>query len=483
MEYKFGPWLPDVTDLKNPGLEICTNVIPGPGGYQPAYGCAAVVADVGATVLSAKMFERSDNTRVTVCATAGDLHVIVGGTVTNSGLTLALVEYVNFTRFGDAIYATCKNGDTWYLADIDVNTTFVAAAWTIPSAKTMARIGDFLFMGNLVDTDTSNAPYRIRWSPFNNPAGEWETDIGTQSDAIDMPTDFGPVVGIAGYTFGVILQRYGISRISYTGAASPFAKQVVDQQRGCASTASIVAVGDRTYFLSDDGFFFTDGGPAQVISRGRIWQWFLANAGQVYFDKVIGAVDWPNRCVIWTVPDVSGVIQGLLYFNWETEWWSYVAYPVDVVLTSGRDGLSLEDVSALYPNLDTMTLSLDDAAFLARGRSLAVFEAGELCQLAGDTLEALLTTGEFQMEPRRKQFVREITPLVTNANENTTVALAGRDKQTDVFTATGDVAMGPLGFCPMNFDSRYFRVSVKVPAATLWRDAYGFQIDAEASGI
>lgn len=483
MEYKFGPWLPDVTDHKNPGLEVCTNVIPGPGGYQPAYGCAAAVADVGATVLSARMFERADGTRVTVCATAGDLHVIIGGTVTNSSLGLALVEYVNFVRFGDAIYATCKNGDTWYLADIDVNTTFVAAAWTIPSGKTMARIGDFLFMGNLVDTDAGTYPYRIRWSPFNNPAGTWETNIGTQSDAVDMPTDFGPVQAIAGYTFGVILQRYGISRITYTGGAAPFAKEVVDQQRGCASTASVVAVGDRTYFLSDDGFFYTDGGPAQVISRGRIWQWFLTNAGQVYFDKVIGAVDWPNRCVIWTVPDASGVIQGMLYYNWETEWWSYVAYPVDCVLTSGRDGLTLENLNALYPSLDGMSLSLDDAAFLARGRSIAVFEAGELCQLSGDTLEALMTTGEFQLAPMRRQFVRAVTPIVTNANENTTVSLGGRLKQTETITYTTDTAMGPLGFCPFNFDARYFRVAMKVPAATLWRDAYGFQIEAEASGI
>lgn len=483
MEYKFGPWLPDVTDHKNPGLEVCTNVIPAPGGYQPAYGRAAAVADVGAEAISARMFERPDGTRVTVCATAGDLHVIIGGTVTNSGLTLALTEYVTFVRFGASIYATNRSGGVWYLDDINTDTTFVAAGWTIPSGRTMARVGDFLFMGNLTDTDASTAVYRIRWSPFNNPQGEWETNIGLQSGAIDMPADFGPVIGIAGYTFGVILQRYGISRITYTGGASVFSKEIVDQQRGCASTASIVQVGDRTYFLSDDGFFFTDGGPAQVISRGRIWKWFLDNAGQVYFDKVIGAVDWPNRCVVWTVPDENGAIQGTLYYNWETEWWSYVLDPVDCVLTSGRDGITLEGLNAIYPSLDAMALSLDDAAFLARGRSLAVFAGGELCQLSGDTMEVQLTTGEFQIAPMRRQFVRSVTPLVTNASENTVVALGGRTKQTETITYTADSSMGPLGYCPFNFDSRYFRVTVKVPAATVWRDAYGFQIEAEASGI
>lgn len=482
IEFRFGPWLPDATDFKNPGLETCKNAIPAPGGYQPALGLSQALADVGAAVLSAKSFERKDGTRITVCATAGDLHVIIGGTVTDSGLTLALTAAPVFEQFGAKVWATEKDGGTWVLDDIETDTTFAAASNVIPSARTLFRVGDFLFAGNLTDTDVSDQPYRIRWSPYNNPAGDWETDIGTQSDAVDMPFEYGAIMGGSGWGFGVILQRSAISRISYTGGTSVFAKEIVDRQRGCSSSASVVPVGDRVYFLSDDGFFYTDGGPAQVISRGRVWQWFQANVGQTHLEQVKGAVDWPNRCAVWTLPNDDGVIYGRLYFNWETEQWSYVEGAVDCLFASGKEGLTLEQVAALYPDLDAMTLSLDSPLFRASGRLLAAFAGGELVTVTGDALAAEMETGEFQVKPGERCYVTEVMPLITNPNDTTVVELRGRVAQNQTYSQTGEVATGPLGFAPFNFDARYFRVRTVVPAATNWTDAYGFQITAAASG-
>ncbi|MGL4310949.1 MAG: hypothetical protein ACRCSU_10715, partial [Paracoccaceae bacterium] len=477
MEYQFGPWLPDVTDLKNPGLEECTNVIPSPGGYQPAAGLGSQIATVGAAVISAAMFERADGTRVTVCATASDLHVIIGAAVTNSALALTLTEHVTFVRFGDEIYATEKTGGTWKLTDIDSDTTFSAVANVMPSAKTMFRVGDFLFMGNLTDIDASDRPFRLRWSRFNDPASDWTASVAFQAASVNMPTDFGPIIAGAGYNYGIILQRYGISRIVYTGGATVFAKEIVDKERGCASTASVVTVGDSVYFLSDDGFFVTNGGPAQSISRGRIWDWFIERVGQSYFYLVKGAVDWPKRCVVWSVPDANGNSIGLLYFNWESQNWSYVNQPVDCVYGSGKDGLTLEQVAAIYPNLDTMPLSLDSPQFKARGRLLAAFSSGSLKQFDGTTLAVTLGTGEFQPTLGRRTFVSSVTPLITNNDESTTVVLSGRDRQTDLIVSTTDMPTGPVGFAGVNFDARYFSVKINIPAGANWRDAYGFQLE------
>jgi hypothetical protein len=483
IEIPFGEWLPDQSDFKNPGLEECRNALPSPNGYQPALGFSAEVADAGAAVLSAAMFERTDGTRVTVCATASDLKVIVSGTVTASGLALALTEYVVFVRFGQEIYATCKSGDTWKLDDVDTDTTFAAVAGTVPSGMAMARISDFMFMGNLTDTDASNQPYRIRWSPFNNPSGAWATDVGLQSDAVDMPQEFGPVTAITGWRFGMVFQKYGISRIYYTGGASVFQKEVVDRQRGCASTASVVAVGDRAYFLAEDGFFFTDGGPAQTISRGRVWSWFVKNAGQNYLDRVKGAADWPNRCIFWTIPNASGVVTAILCFNWETDRWSVVDLEVDVVFGSGQDGLTLEQYSTAYPDLDAVgNPTLDSAEFRARGRSVAAFQGGKLYQMTGAALPARFETGEFQLQPGRRVFVRGVTPLVINPTEDTTVSLAVRERQNEDVTYSAETVMGPLGEAPFNTDARYCRVQIKTPAGVSWRDAFGFQMDASVAG-
>ena len=481
VEVKFGPWLPDETDHKNPGLEECLNAIPGPNGYQPSFGPGSAVADVAATVLSAKMFERADGTRVVVCATAGDLHVIINGTVTSSSLSLALTEPVQFERFGDEVYATNKSG-TWRLADIDVSTTFAAAGWTIPDGLAMARIGEFLFMGNLTDTDTSDAPYRIRWSPFNNPAGTWAGNIGTQSGAVDMPTKYGPVVALAGGTWGLVFQKYAISRISYTGGAQVFAKTIVDPDRGCAAAFSVAQVGDTAYFMSHDGFFGTTGGPAEAISRGRVWQWFLDNSSQTYLADVSASVDWPNRCVNWTVMGSTGQVTGLLHYNWETGNWGRSAVMADCFMATGVDGVSLETLSVTYPNIDAMSASLDSPEFLARGRILGAFVGGEYRLMNGQPLAASFGSGEFQPITGKRSFVRSITPIITNPDENTTVSIGGRDTMTSTVTYVPDVATGPLGFAPLEFDARYFRVSIDVPANVSWRDAYGFHIDLDPSG-
>lgn len=480
-EYTLGAWLPDITDYKNPGLEVCTNAIPGPGGYRPAHGINTSEGDAGASVLSAQTFQRGDGTRVTVCATAGDLHHITGGTVSDSSLSLSLTGPVRFERFGSTIYASSKEG-VWYLDDIEADTAFVAENWTIPHGLAMARVGDFLFMGNLIDTDTNDAPYRVRWSPFNNPKGEWETSIALQSDAVDMPEGLGVVMGITGGNTGMIFQRNGLSRIQYTGGTSVFQKQVVDTQRGCAAALSIAQVGDTVYYLSDDGFFVTNGTAGESISRGRVWEWFLDNASQAFLGEVQAAVDWPNRCVVWTIPNDSGAFTGLLYYNWETQWWSYVNLSVDCVFASGVAGLTLEQVASIYPDLDAMALSLDSPAFQARGRSLAAFVGGIQYQLSGDALEARFEGGEFQPQPGKRVFIRGVTPLLNEAAESALVTVSGKARPGASTTSEPDVAIGPAGFAPFNFDTRFSRVGISIPAGSEWSDAYGYQVDFDVSG-
>ncbi len=480
-EFRFGPWLPDAIDFKNPGLEDALNVIPSPEGYQPALGPDTASANVGAAVLSAAMFERADGTRVTVCATAGDLHTVINGTVTDSSLGLSLTDPVAFERYGSSIYATSKSG-VWYLDDIEADNTFAAESWTIPHGAVIGRVNDFLFMGDLTDTDSSDAPFRIRWSPFNDPQGEWETSIATQSDAVDMPEGYGPVTGIGPGTYGVIFQKNAISRISYTGGTAVFAKVIVDRERGCIAPRSIVTVGDRHYFLAHDGFFYTDGGPAQPISRGRVWRWFLENSQATYSSAVSGAVNWPDRCILWSIQGDSGAPIGLLCFNWETENWSHIDLTFDAIFASGRDGVSLEDVAATYSNIDTMPVSLDSPEFAARGRSVGVFVGGEMSQLAGSSLGAMFETAEWQPAPGKRSFVREISPLITNASEDTTVKVGGRVRSNDAISFSSDVSLGPAGFAPVNFDARYLRAQFRIPAGTNWTDAYGFQADYSVSG-
>lgn len=482
-EFRFGPWLPDAADFKNPGLEICTNAVPSPSGYQPAFGAVDTASQVTGTVIGGRVFERKGGTAVVCIATTGDLFTIVGGTVQASSLSLSLAtsDQVVFEQFGVGVYASTKNGDTWYLANVESDTSFVAVPNSPPNANAMGRVADFLVLGDV--NDGTDNPYRVRWSQFNNPTGAWTTDIATQSDFQDLDQQNGPVTAISGGSFGMVFQKNGISRMTYIGGAAVFSFDLYEKNRGCAAPLSVLRVGDVAYFLTYDGFFRTDGASTQPISRGRIWDWFLANSNNDQLPSVTGAIDWERRCCVWNFAGVSSATPtGQLWFNWETESWSYVEQPLDLVLSSVKSGLTLEQVASTYGNIDTMPISLDSATFRGSGRTLQAINNGYLANFTGPALSATLATGDFQPQAGKRVYVRAVTPLILNNDENTTVSIGYRDRQTGAILQSPATQIGSLGFAPVAVDGRYVSVSHTLPSGAEWSDAYGFQLDFDPSG-
>jgi len=62
------------------------------------------------------------------------------------------------------------------------------------------------------------------------------------------------------------------------------------------------------------------------------------------------------------------------------------------------------------------------------------------------------------------------------------VTLRGRDNQRNALRSQVDVPLGFMGYAPVSFDARYYRVGVTMPEGTTWKDAFGFQVDFEVSG-
>lgn len=484
MDYLFGEWLPEAPDYQNPGLTECKNVYPSGSRYSPFLGATSTGVDIGSAVIGAARFDRTDGTRVIVCGTATDLHVIVSGTATASslGLSVSADDVWRFEQFGAEIYATAKSVGTFKLTDIDSDTSFAAVA-SSPSGDAVARIGDFLVLGNLTDIDASDRPYGIRWSSFNNPGGSWTSDIATQAGAVDMPSRYGPVTGLSGGQVGLILQKYGVSRIQYTGGPNVFHKEVIDEERGCVSPGSVVRVGDYTYFAAYDGFCRTAGDRVEVLSAGRVWDWFRENSDMTYISRVHGALDWPNRCVIWNFYG-SGQTSytGQMIYNWEQNRWSHSVVSNDWMVESTQAGLTLEELAVLYPDLDAMTTSLDSPVWAAQGRMLSCFVSGVFSDFNGDALAAEFETGDFQLISGRRSFVSEVTPLVENSSANTQIAVGTRSTAGGAVSYTSDISEGPHGFCALNADGRYARVRMKIPAAANWDKATGFQVEAQPSG-
>lgn len=485
-DFAFGEWLPDVTDLKNPGLEVCQNVVPRPDGYDPARASQATGDSVSGTVLGVYPYTRIDGVKGLVVATTTDLYTVIGGTTTASSLSLSVSSDARFVfaQYDDAIYASSQGVGTYSLADVETDTTFSTASGSPPSANAMGRVSDFLFMGDMTDIDAATAPTRIRWSRYNDPGGTWGSDIAYQSGAIDLGYDQGRVMHISGRDFGIVFQEFGISRLTYTGGTTVFAKELFERSRGTLAPQSVVRVGPLAYFLSHDGFFVTDGSRVDSISRGRVWDWFKANANSTYTAGVQGDVDWPSRCIVWTFAagdDDTKTHQ--MYFNWESGRWSVVERALDFVFASGRSAETLEQVGVRYPDLDAMTVSLDSPLFRASGRSLRGMKDGAVYDLEGATLAAKFESGSFQTASGRRTFIRSITPLVENDDLSTTVAVGAKEQMTTTPIFTGDTAIGPLGYAGLNADGRYFRTRVTIPSGSEWRGAWGFGVDYSVSGV
>lgn len=515
-EVPLGEWLPDLADYKNPGVVTCNNCYPTAAGYGPFLGPVLSGVTVSSTVAysldgegsmttdedlialseedmvsagevrGAQRFERSDGTVVIVVGTTQDLFVIVGGVATETGLGLSLPDdvYWSFEQFNKQVWAFAAGVTPQYIVDIDAGTAFVPHPGIAPMAANGGRVADFMVTSNLTDIDASVQPYRIRWSPFNNPAGDYVTDIATQSSFVDMPQDLGPVVGVYGGSSNVVLQKYGVSRLTYTGGSSVFRRDTIERQRGCVSKPSVVGVGDLVYFLSNDGFCRTDGATVQVISSGKVFSWFLENASTSFLQRVQGAVNWPDRCIVWTFIPTDGAAYGRqIIYSWEQNRWSTASATVSWLFETNRAGLSLEEYAALYPNLDTAPTPLDSGEFKAGDRALAVIVGNDLGIMAGPALSPEWETGDFQPQAGSRVCSQAVYPLIENQDENTTIAIGSRATfKGEAVDFTPQVAVGSGGFAPLIRDGRFLRARIRIPAGSVWDKASGVQVEFKVTG-
>lgn len=485
-EVPLGQWLPDLADYKNPGVVTANNCYPTPGGYGPFLGASASSATVTGTTRGAITVIRVDGTVVKVVGTTSDLFVITGGSTTASSLGLSLGPdvYWSFEQFNNQLWAFAYGQTPHYLANLNTDTTFIPHPGIAPKAASCNRVGDFLVTANMEDIDASAQPYRLRWSQFNNPAGDYGTDIGTQTGAVDLPQSLGVAIGVFGGRGDVILQKFGVSRLVYTGGATAFRRELIEEERGCIAQPSAVTVGTTVYFLANDGFCRTDGASVQVISTGRVFEWFTENSEQSLLGSVQGAVDWKKRCVIWSfVPTGGASYTRQIIYSWDQDRWSTASLSVDWLFPVTEEGLTLEQVSALYPDIDAMSISLDSPTFKEKSRALGGVVSGGVVDITGDALEAEWETGDFQPQPGYRACTQAIYPLVENTDTNTTLAVGSRGiYKGETVDWSADVAVDTGGYAPIIKDGRYLRARMRVPAGAVWDKASGMQVEFDVSG-
>ena len=485
VDLPLGEWLPDRPDQKN-SLTTAEGCIADAGCYRPVPSMTASGAGITGTCAGAFRTSRTTGQPIVAVGTSADLFVIVGGTVTASGLGLSLG--INpiwiFERFGPYVFATA-GGVTYYLANVDVSTTFVASPGSPPRARAMGRVGDMLMLGNLVqDIDTTFAPYRLRWSAFNNPAGTWTDDIATQSGAVDLDPVYDEITAIAGGRYGLICQKDAVSRIVYTGGSAAFAKELIEEQRGCIAPASLVRVGPFAFALGRDGFWQSNGASVQLLSSGRVWEWFQRNADPSLIPKTQAAVDYRNRCIWWNFfTEGASSRQRQLIWSWEQNRWTAASIAADWLFSARVGGTLVDAVPFGDTIVDSIEDMIDAARFQDGDRVFSGFSGESMQNANGAPVEASWETGELQPVAGYRAMVRGAAPIVEGNAATAAISVGVRLNLTsEAVSYCPESTPGAQGFAPLRKDGRYIRARMRIPAGTAWAKASSVQVDYVQGG-
>jgi hypothetical protein len=208
--------------------------------------------------------------------------------------------------------------------------------------------------GGGIQVNVQNAPAyrsRLQWSPIGNPTTAWPTPLtnaalAVQSGINDLEYQYGPIMFISGYPlYGVIFQRNAITRAQYIGDNVVFSWQTYIHNQGLLAKGAAVKVSEKTYFLSDAGFLYTDGanvipiGTAHDNSEG-IDGWFFANVNKSAYSAIRSGYDAVKRNVLFAIPTGSNTLPDtLLSYNVLSGHWCRSAISTEMIWTDS-DGFT-----------------------------------------------------------------------------------------------------------------------------------------------
>ena len=263
----FGEFLPSAPTFRNPGCVVADNVVPTAGNaYNPFFAPISQGDSLDSPVRGAQQFYNNNNDSVIVGGTSDSLFVRTNILTETTGLTAIGDDSAwDFTQFNNFIIATAPNNAPQYLTDINTDTSWAALPGSPPTASRCARVSDFLVLGN----ETSQVS-RLTWSSFNNPTGDWTSSRTSQAGYAILPVQLGPIQRIIGGRYALVFQERGVIRLTYVGPPTVWRVDIVSEDRGATAPFSVVDVGYQTYFLSQDGFYVTNGSEFRPIGNDRI---------------------------------------------------------------------------------------------------------------------------------------------------------------------------------------------------------------------
>lgn len=371
----FTEWMPDQPSIID-ALQDANNVSPLLVGYAPL-NLAVNYSSPASENLNNAFASKFSNATQVFAGSSNSLYTMssldtVLNDVSKSGGYNSLIRW-QFCQFGNTVIAAngAEKLQYWTLGTSALFDDLDAAA---PIAKYVAVVRDFVVAANIgVDTE----PNKVQWSDLNNETN-WTSGAASQSDFQVIP-DGGNIVGITGGEIGIIFLEKSIVRMSYIGSPFFFQFDTIARNLGCIANGSIAQYGGVSFFLSDDGFYSSDGKSISNIGANKIDMYFFNNVDINKIDTMSSSTDPINKLVVWNYPNIFGG-RSLLIYNWQIQRWSRGDTDVDYMslAATGRvteitiDNLYRSAITDVEKTSNVVTITTDTAHNLIPGKKVTV---------------------------------------------------------------------------------------------------------------
>jgi hypothetical protein len=471
MRLAFGKWTPDRPGIAG-GLTEALNCLPVASGYGPIPSNANLSSTASESLL-ASFVGRLGSTTTLFGAGPTKLFKFDPADSSMDDVSRASPAYSSTSlwttaQFGSVVLAA--NGiDKIQAWDMGSSTAFADVAAAAPTAQFVTVVRDFV-----VAAKTASEISTVYWSDINDET-DWTPGAGSQSDSQVIP-DGGEIRGLTGGEFGVVLLERAIARMTYIGSPLFFQFDVIARNLGCYESRSVAQSGPLTYFLSDDGFFVTDGQTVKAIGNEVVDRWFYDNADPAQLSKMSAAVDPINKVVVWCFRDIFNV-QKLLIYNYSVDKWSHANTTADYISTLATASYTLEQLANVSSSIDALPASLDSRLWAGGKLVLGGVTANRLVTFGGAVQTAVLTTGDIEQEATETMLTLA-RPIVDQGSA--TVQVASRYRLDGNISYSTAVAADEENRIPLRSRGKYHRVSL-TPTGT-WATAVGVDVDIKPVG-
>lgn len=464
---------PDQPAYQNQGLVTCDGVFPIANGYAPVPSFSAIANGMLAgPALGGGAYRVDSNVYVFAGTTTNIYRYQTGGwTSVQSGLSTTQGIGIRFKSYNTLMLAT--NGiDPIKQFDPASPGAFTNLGGSPPTARFMAVVRGFVVLGY-----TSNSSVRIAWSDNGTPS-TWTAGTGEAGFYI-MPSG-GDVTGIVGGEYGLIFQENRILRMTYTADDTIWQFDEIASDVGCIAPNSIATYGKLTFFLSNRGFMVCDGSSVTPIGAEKVDRTYLNQLSRSYLSNMSATIDPRNSLYIVMLPSASPPTTAYIH-NFNLQKWSTAPVTAQLLFSALSQGVTLEDLDAIYTYLEAIPISLDDPSFRGGYPLLLLFNGSNaLGSLAGTPLKATLMDAKAEPFPGMKARVKSFRLLSDAPAATITLRTSDNLNNNQVTTIYSNRESG--GEYRMRNAANLIQFQVEIPPGTNYSFVQGYDVDAVQGG-